>query len=87
MHHYEYDPEHGCLRFPKGHPTRAGKIAGAYVKKGHFLIKIKGRRYSLRKIIYFMLTGIYPDRVFNMNKADKLSTRIEDLACYQWQEA
>lgn len=87
MHRYEYDPEHGYLRFPKGHPTRAGKVAGAYTNKGHFIIKIKGRRYSLRKIIYLMLTGVYPERVINTNKTDKLSTRIEDLAVYEWQEA
>lgn len=79
-HHFDYDPEQGYLKYPEGHPTRAGWKAGKYNKQGHFVIKVKGKTYSLRKLVYLMFTGIYPQRVFNTNREDPYSTRIEDLA-------
>lgn len=88
---FSYDPETGAMLYKVAPPHKAqllGLQAGMVDSQGYRLIKIADKRYLSGRLIWFYMTGEWPDEVDhkNLNRSDdrweniRESTRSQNCA-------
>jgi hypothetical protein len=75
---FVYDGENLRWRYSRGSRAQQGSIAGSKTNFGYVSVRINKKPYQAHKIIYFMLTGEWPEFIDHIN-GNRADNRIENL--------
>jgi hypothetical protein len=75
-----YDPETGLWVWIKNfHSRRVGKEAGSYTNEGYKRIKIDGKEYRSARLIWFYMTGEWPENLIDHKDTNKTNEKWTNL--------
>jgi hypothetical protein len=85
-----YDMNTGKLfwKFATSNRVKVGDEAGTIYKNGYKYVSVDGHRILAHRLIFFMLSGFWPDGQVDHRDNDRLNNKIENLrACSPKQNA
>jgi hypothetical protein len=76
-----YDPETGEMKWlkPTSFRVKVGQTAGSFSGNGYKQVKIDGTVYNFHRIVWFYMTGVWPDRWIDHSDGDFTNNRFENL--------
>jgi hypothetical protein len=76
-----YDPETGLMKWlkPTSNRVKIGQRAGSLSGNGYWQIKLDGVVYSFHRVVWFYVTGVWPDRWIDHEDGDTGDNRFAKL--------
>lgn len=77
----DYNPETGAItwRVDRGKVTKAGRPAGCIKKDGQLRLRVDGKDYAAKRVIWLYVHGVFPTTRIKSRDGDILNLRLDNL--------